>query len=297
MDGREAAEAVLERLSDGDRGCRVAAGELVRQWGLETLLTAGRSLLLRPSTRARLTAVTALALFPRPEVVGLLEWALCDPEPDVAALARQTLQKMVEMGQRGAGEALDRAAEQAPLIALASTTPTDMPPADPLDSPAPFWRINEIIRITKVDDRTRISDLLDRLPRERDPFVTATLVNALARLEARQAVPFLRSYLVSGDSRVRANTVEAVGRLGTPEDRALLIRFFKDANNRVRANAVVACHGLPGVDVRPVLVEMLASEDVWMRKSALYAIRALGDPELARLLNPSERADTAPPAS
>jgi len=290
MDGREVAGKVLYSLSDEDLSCRALAVEIVKKWGLETLLTAARSMLLESQVKARKSAIDALALFPKPEVVGLLSWALSDPSPALVERASNALLKMAENGQPAAIDVVNQYRSRGkPVSSEAPSSSSPVPSIeDPLESAAPLYRLQEIRRITQSRDLKRVPDLVSRLSRERDDFVISALINAFGQLGTATALDAIKPFLTAFDNRVRANAVESIGRLGSTEDRIRLVRFFKDRSNRVKANAVIATFGMPGVDVKPVLVEMLSSDDVWMRKSALYAIHTLNDSELMRLLNPSE---------
>jgi HEAT repeat protein len=308
MDARECAAGVIERLRDEDERVQDLARRQVERWGAQVALTTARSMLLTVRVDARKAAVHALMLSGEPSVVPMLAWALGDPVPAVAAGARMGLEMLASQGVDAAAAALARAAAAADAAEVPpAATGLDaersagesgggsrLAPGDPLRNPEPARRLEEIRNVLDREDIARGPALLAALAHERDLFVLSALVNALGRLKHVQALPSLVPLLASTDARVRANAVEVIGWLGQPEDLERLEPLLADADNRVRANAIVACHVLPGVNLGPALNEMLSSPDPAMRKSAVYAIRTIGDPRLVRLIKDARRSSQNP---
>jgi HEAT repeat protein len=279
LDGQELAPAVLECLLDEEQNIQDKAQELVQFWGSQAIVTAAHSMLLSTRLWTREAAVVALARSGSIEALPVLQRALGDPAPMIRERARHALEAWSGPGVP------DLSGPVAP------PPQTGAPgPAQALESPDAVVRLEAVTALQDKAAPEAISVLLGHLPREEDPFVLSALILALARLGAVEAVTALLPYVEHTNDRVRANAVEALGTLAE-QLRRRLIPLLEDPSNRVSANAIIACHRLAGVDVRPALRRLLTSEAAAPRRSGVYAILNLGDPELDQLLR-----DAPPPS-
>lgn len=118
----------------------------------------------------------------------------------------------------------------------------------------------------------------DRLVRESDARLRASLVMLLGRTGSHRDIPALARALRDPDRRVRANAVEALSEVGGREVIKLLVPLLRDGNNRVRANTARALWKFDDMRdlVREAFEEMLADSSKWMRASAFYTFGEIG---------------------
>lgn len=79
----------------------------------------------------------------------------------------------------------------------------------------------------------------DRLEREANPFIRATLVKVVSCYRGDETIDLLREFLTDEDTRVRSNTVEALGEVGSASVISLVTPMLKDPAQRVRESAAV----------------------------------------------------------
>ena len=109
-------------------------------------------------------------------------------------------------------------------------------------------RLKLVQEIIDKKDRTKLVDIVKWLKdKSSDKKAVASYLMALGRLGGAPEVAAVKSYLESGDDRVRANAVEALGmmyeRYGMSEIPDLVKPALADRHNRVRGNAIVAIEG------------------------------------------------------
>ncbi len=137
-----------------------------------------------------------------------------------------------------------------------------------------------------------VPNILNALIREKDPYVQSSLILALGRLNVKDAIPTLETFLSDADARIRANAVEALGLIGDPSVFPKLISTLDDENNRVLANAVVALGNCPYIQLDAPVKRMYSSPEILMRRSLIYCLVELKKPRyfhyLEKLLSDKE---------
>jgi HEAT repeat protein len=136
-----------------------------------------------------------------------------------------------------------------------------------------FRALSKILENRYTDYSPRLIELLNY--RSNDPRVVSYVLRIMGELQLSDHLTDVLPFLNSEDARTRANAVEAVGRMDVGLD--YLVPFLNDTNNRVRANAVVALAGKNVVDITYAVMDMAVSQDIFLRKSALFAIREIKD--------------------
>ena len=130
-----------------------------------------------------------------------------------------------------------------------------------------------------------VSQLLDALPRERDPEVRASMACALGRMGGWTHLSCLDQLLADSDARVRANALEALVYLQSPHVYVVAIKYLKDADHRVKATAARLLHCAGRKGALQVLKRMLLSGQPAYVDSAAHALTVLAPgPEVVPLL-------------
>jgi len=138
--------------------------------------------------------------------------------------------------------------------------------------------------ISFVGNNEIANDLLEALSNEKDVMVKATIIKTLARLNCKEALPEITSYLNDEDSRIRANTIEALDILKDPQIEEKIVPFLYDIDNRVKTNAIKALWRIDSERAIIRLEKMAHSPDIWARKSAIYALSEIKEEDSLFLL-------------
>lgn len=77
----------------------------------------------------------------------------------------------------------------------------------------------------------------ERVLKEDNPFIQATLVKIIGKLNGDSTVDLLAQFLEDSDARVRSNTVEALGEAGDSSVAGLITPMLTDESQRVRESA------------------------------------------------------------
>lgn len=154
-----------------------------------------------------------------------------------------------------------------------------------LEDPDPQARNRLVQALARHGAAEALDLVLERVDKETDPFVRATMAVTVGILGTRREVPVLERFLKDEDPRVRANAIEGLMHVGAPEAARLIAPHLKDLDNRVKVNAYTALGKFERVDLLRALAEMIGSEQVWLRDSATYALVKLELPESVPLLD------------
>jgi len=125
--------------------------------------------------------------------------------------------------------------------------------------------------------------LIEMANTEKDDFVKATLVKALARLGGVGEVEIVARFLKEADPRVRANTIEALEIISNPAAVKYVIPMLQDPNPRVRANAVRFLSKMGRADILEELKKLI-QEGGNTAKAALFAIKQMKSRDAASVL-------------
>ena len=282
-----ASSDIARLLKDNDRKVKNAALETLRGFPETELFEAIQQMLSSTDVKTRDVAAYSLLKLEIPSSLPLIVSILSDTEMSIRLKARNALVVLAKNGCQEAYTALSRHAgeRQSPESFMTMSVIEKRPKLDKLADPRPRERMRAVQDIVDNDQRERIPELLQALLREKDQYVRATIVVALGRLKAEDAVGSLKVFLEDDDNRIRANAVEALGAIGGNDIYPLLIPFLEDANNRVRANAIVGLGQCPYIQLDLPLKKMVNSSEVLMRRSAIYAMVELRRADLVPLLD------------
>ncbi len=285
---------IAKLLKDNDRKVKMAALDTLREFPEEKLFDEIRAMLSTNDSKTRDAAAYSLLKLEKPASLPLIVSILSDTEMSIRLKARNALVVLAKNGCQEAYSALSRHAGErnSPESFMTMSVIEKRPKLDKLADPRPRERMKAVQDIVDKNQRERTPELLQALLREKDLYVRATIVVALGRLRAEDAVGSLKVFLEDDDDRIRANAVEALGAIGGNDIYPLLIPFLEDANNRVRANAIVGLGKCPYIQLDMPIKKMIACPEVLMRRSAIYAIVELRRPDfvpfLSQLLDDSE---------
>ena len=104
------------------------------------------------------------------------------------------------------------------------------------------------------------------------------IIDALAGLDAREAIPKIATFLDHRDAVTRLSAVEALGRLKGREAEPRLIELLEDPDRDVRHAAALALAALESREAQPKLIEMLADEDPYAAAALCLLGRREGIP-------------------
>ncbi len=200
-----------------------------------------------------------------------------DPVIELRYLAKKALlflQQNVQRRQKAAGEAASpETGGIRPEVLRAE-----------LENPDPAVRNRVVQALARLGGPLALQLVAERVERETDPFVRASLAISLGVLGSRAQIPLLERLLSDENPRVRANAIEGLMHMGAPEAARLIAPHLKDTDNRVKVNAYTALGKFQKVDLLRALAEMMAADKVWLRDSATYALVKLELPESVPLL-------------
>jgi len=267
---------VLIMTGDPDARVHLAARKASFSFGMERVLSTLKSLAAAESPILREEVVRILDRLRIADLAALLHQARDDRSESVRTVACAVRP----------GSSLTEGSPISTVLEELSRLPLDIPFPDPLGSPDPSVRKEEIREIVCRRQLSRIPDLAQSVSGETDSSVRASMIMALGLLKARDCGQVLEGSLKDPDGRVRANAVEALGLLEDPSVLKNLVPLLRDPSPRVRANAIVALKRTRGVDVTSVLKEMVESPEKGMVFSAIYAITDLNSSPVTVLLKP-----------
>jgi HEAT repeat protein len=120
------------------------------------------------------------------------------------------------------------------------------PPSEVATGAKPRLDISEVIRESKIGDRSSLASLLSAT-HDADPRVRRTAVKSLADLGDESAVDALGQLLISdSDKKVRRAATDALAEIGSPQALRELGRALKDQDLVVQRNAAEAIVAIGG---------------------------------------------------
>lgn len=153
-----------------------------------------------------------------------------------------------------------------------------------LSSNDPDLRLGAVLGARKLVVADLLPVLLEKLRVERDSWVRASLVKAVADHKNPMVLPLLVKCLEDPDGRVRANTVEALGSWENPVVESRIAQMVDDPEHRVQA-AVLTFLGRGGHSIRERIEKMLSSGYLWLQSTAVYVLGNLKPPWAVEILS------------
>lgn len=202
-----------------------------------------------------------------------------DPDSDVRRSARQAYDRLKS-----------RVVE--PMTTEMRIRKPDQPPRLDLERfrefigvPNPIYRIEAVLQAIQVGDKTALPLVVERLPREKDEWVVATLIRAVGQFGDASQVPLITPFLEwEAHPRVISNTVEALGKLDVNAAARDIARMVDHRDPRVQAAAVVALYPIEREAARVCLQAMARSARAGARSAAAHVLAKLRDPECLAML-------------
>lgn len=202
-----------------------------------------------------------------------------DPDPALQLAARQAFQALQQSTRPQLREDLAiETAGQPGTLDLESLERA-------LASESPNRRLEATLRVIELQDRRALPLLLDRLDRESDRWVLATLVKGIGGMGAAVHLPRVQRFLnVPDDPRLVANTIEAICALDPDVGFTLITPLLQSGDSRVQANAVFALYHHEKQAALQTLGRMTSSTQKSVRLAAIHCLIRLGDEDCQRLL-------------
>ncbi|MFZ2955633.1 MAG: HEAT repeat domain-containing protein [Candidatus Ozemobacteraceae bacterium] len=278
---------IIQRLTDSDNRVRANASAVVRKIPRVNTVTVLRNMLKSTQTSMQASAAFAIQWFAEEENAQLLSQLMSSPDATVRRNVMASLRIFADKGIPKAIALLENI--QIGKDALVETSHTLDEQMREVTSACEKLRsglasTHSEERIKAIRDAIELSGLgiapllIEQLKKEKHSKVLATIITAMGRVGAPEAVPYLVQCLRHLNDRCRANAVEALRLIGNTKSFKEIIPLLSDPNNRTRANAILALKDESGVDLLPTLKEMVKSNDLRMQQSALYAIKELNNP-------------------
>ena len=150
------------------------------------------------------------------------------------------------------------------------------------------FSINNVINaLGRLQAKEAISELIALL-KDEDREIRLSAANSLGQLHAKEAVPELITLLRDKDYEVRQSAADVLGQLQAKESIPELIALLRDNEYRVRQSAADVLGQLQAKESIPELIALLKDEDAWVRQSAADVLGQLqakeSIPELIALL-------------
>lgn len=145
-------------------------------------------------------------------------------------------------------------------------------------------KIEALKEIDKLNNKSFLPFLLERLNAENDNFVIASLVKLIGKFGNEDQIKTLSLFLNHQDKRIIANTIEGLEAIGTKEIIPLIVPLVYDNDNRVKANAAKLLSKFGEANVNKILHEMINSDEIWMRDSAIFALSQIADKDSIDLI-------------
>ena len=155
-------------------------------------------------------------------------------------------------------------------------------------------RYRAALALARLRNADAVDFIVERLDREREAWVTETLLFALGQIGSAEGKEAALKFFASGSDRVRAAAVEAAGRFRDPSvTPRLLDRLANDSSPYVRAEACIALFRLGAIryEIEPELTlemrkrrndtlmnALVEDPSADVRWRAAYAMAAIADP-------------------
>lgn len=144
--------------------------------------------------------------------------------------------------------------------------------------PNPIYRIEAVLEAVASGDKAALPAMLDRLSRENDEWVVATLIRAVGGLGDGKYVPLLVPFLEwDAHPRVISNTIESLAKLDIRQAAPEIAKLVEHRDGRVQAAAVVALYAVEPDAARVCLQAMAHAPNPGQRMAAAHCMARLHD--------------------
>ncbi|MBI3890482.1 MAG: HEAT repeat domain-containing protein [Candidatus Wallbacteria bacterium] len=274
---------IIRLLQDSDHRVRANSVKALRNYGREHVLQVLDEMLTNSEVRMRDAALFACLTFDAEVSVPRLAKLLEDPAGPLRQKAFHALGRLAERGCEPAAKMLSgrrpEAGEQEKMLDYFTVLDGALTMEE--DVPARLGHADFRVRLSAIHEILRekkgqyLPLLNDRLPKETDGYVKATLLTALGKLGGIAVIGELTPFLDDPDPRLRANATEALGEMQMETLWPKLRPRLVDTNNRARGNALVALKDDPETDVAVQLDLMLRGDEL-MKLTACWIVSRLG---------------------
>ncbi|MBI4869128.1 MAG: HEAT repeat domain-containing protein [Candidatus Wallbacteria bacterium] len=274
---------IIRLLQDQDHRVRANSVKALRNYGHEQVIQVLDEMLSSVEVRMRDAALFACLTFGADVSVPRLAKLLEDPAGPLRQKAFHALGRLAERGCEPAAKVLSgrrpEAGEQEKMLDYFTLLDQAMTMEE--DVPARLGHADFRVRLAAIHQILRdkkavyLPLLTERLGKETDGYVKATLVTAIGKLGGMAVVGELTPFLEDPDPRLRANATEALGEMGIETLWPKLRLRLADTNNRARGNAVVALRDDQQTEI-PVELDKMLKGDELMKLSACWVVSKLG---------------------
>lgn len=151
--------------------------------------------------------------------------------------------------------------------------------------PNPIYRIESVLQAVDAGDKAALQPILDRLGRENDEWVVATLIRAVGTLGDSKHVPLLFPFLEwDAHPRVISNTIESLAKIDIRQAAPEIAKLVEHRDGRVQAAAVVALYAVEPDAARVCLQAMAHGPTVSARLAAAHCMARLHDEACVAML-------------
>jgi len=305
MGSRSFSIKLAELLEDEDPEVRASALEFMGEAGGDQLSKIVEARFHDTAPVVRLMAVRIALKSRHPRVLGMLDEAVADPSPKVAAealrglkqmlpserlapyltrlvhspdeeLRNTALQEVAKVTQKRYLDNFNTLSPEVRKLAGTALLKLDTSFIDQLivelKSLDPELRLRAARIMENLQVNNKGKDALLGAMKDPSRKVRAAVIKTLGVIGDRELLGNLIEFFNDPDERVRANAIEAIASIGDARALQILFPFLEDANNRIRANAAIAVWQIGKVNVVPVLQKMLSMREPLMRASGLWAL-------------------------
>jgi hypothetical protein len=138
-------------------------------------------------------------------------------------------------------------------------------------------------RLTESGDPTLAEPLISYLEVTKDPYRISFLVKRLPRIRDPRIPETVATYLDHPDPRVVANAIEGLWLVRVPIYREVFARLAESPDNRIRGNAVRALAHYDPEAAHAHLQSMLESSSIALQDTGVYLLGMLRPPDLQEL--------------
>lgn len=148
-----------------------------------------------------------------------------------------------------------------------------------LDDPNFDVRVEAALAVSRCSPETAPSLLKDKLLKEENFIVQATLISCLGQTGGTEVIPVIMPFLASEDPRVVSNTIDAMVKLSREPGTEMvekLKNMLQHDDNRVKSTAIRTLWVWGEYEVLDNLREMFKSEDKRRIQSATFVLGEIG---------------------
>ena len=171
--------------------------------------------------------------------------------------------------------------------------------ATDLASINPFVRLKAVNAFASRREKEELQVLSDHLVNEENEYVLSRILTTIGLLGSKEdsaTASLLMGFMNHSDERVVANAIEAATKLRLNSLRPQIRPFLVSENSRLRANALLFLANSPTVDIAKELSSMSLHNEDAMHLSAIYIVEQLAkdQPELVAQLTPLCQSQSGP---